>query len=96
MIMGSVSVQMAQVAGPAEFGAEFAFVAKDDSCTESWSECRESILQKLGGESAPARSSCVKGCCARACACVCVCVGTSVSLVHLTDSNCCLSPELTN
>lgn len=43
--MGSVSLQMAQVARPAEFEAEFAFV------DESWSECRGEHSAKVRGES---------------------------------------------
>lgn len=41
--MGSVSLQMAQVARPAEFEAEFAFV------DESWSECRGEHSAKVWG-----------------------------------------------
>lgn len=70
-----------------------AFLAKTDSCIESWSDCRERALQKFRGEVTSARSLCV-GSCGVFCLCVNVCV--CVSLVHLTDWNCWRSPELTN
>lgn len=70
-----MSVQMSQVlpltkdkASNSDF--KLAFLAKTDSCIESWSDWRKSVLQKFRGEVTSARSFCVENCCV--CACVCV------------------------
>lgn len=85
-----MSVQMSQVLPPTKDKAanselKLAFLAKTDSCIESWSDCKESALQKFRGRLLLQGLS-VWG----------DVVCAHVSLVHLTDWNCCRSPELTN
>ncbi len=86
-----MSVQMSQVPPltkdkAANSELKLAFLAKTDSCIESWSDWRESALQKFRGRLLLQGLSVQRT--LRACVCL--------SLVYLTDWNCWRSPELTN
>lgn len=95
-----MSVQMSQVLPPAKDKAanselKLASLAKTDSCIESWSDCRESVLQKFRGRLL-LQGLCVENCCVHLWVCVSMQACVSVSLVYFTDWNCWCSPELTN
>ena len=101
-IISSMSVQMSQVLPLAKDKAanselKLAFRAKTDSCIESWSDWRESVLLKFRGRLL------LQGLSVRktdvwiyVCVCVCVHSCVCVSLVYFTDWNCWRSPVLTN